>query len=181
MSTAPEYQPRYTIDDYRTWQGDWELWKGVAVAMTRSPFGRHSRLLIDVGSALKSAIEAANCNATVLGEIDWIVAKDTVLRPDLLVVCGREPERHVEETPAIVVEILSDSTRERDQVHKRMIYQQQSVPIYLMVDSEASQFTALKLQENGQYAEMEFSSLLSLKICDDCSMTVSIRQLGSRM
>lgn len=173
MSTAPKYQPRYTVDDYRLWQGDWELWDGVAVAMTPSPYGRHSRLLIDVGSALKAAIEIAGCDATVLGEIDWIVAQDTVLRPDLVVVCGREPERHLEKTPAIVVEILSDSTRERDRVHKRSIYQQQSVPNYLIVDPEASQLTALKLDEQGNYAEMDFSDVLAVEICDDCSIQIN--------
>lgn len=177
MSSAPQYQPHYTVDDYQLWQGDWELWNGVAVAMTPSPFGRHSRLLIDVGSALKAAIEASGCDATVLGEIDWIVAQDTVLRPDLLVVCGREPERHVEETPAIVVEILSDSTRQRDLVHKRSIYQQQSVPIYLIVDAKASQLIALKLNADGQYAEVDFSDSLAIEICDECRILVNFTGL----
>lgn len=177
MSTAPEYQPRYTVDDYQLWQGDWELWNGVAVAMTPSPFGRHSKLLIDVGAMLKSAVEAEDCDATVLGEIDWIVSQDTVLRPDLMVVCGREPDRHVEQTPAVVVEILSDSTRERDLGHKRTIYQRQSVPIYLIVDAEASQLTALRLDDNGQYVEVEFSDSLVLEICDECKISINVGRL----
>lgn len=174
MSTAPRYLPRYTIDDYRLWQGDWELWNGVAISMTPSPFGRHSRLLIDVGSALKAAVQAAGCDATVLGEIDWIVAQDTVLRPDLVVVCGHEPERHLEQTPAIVVEILSDSTRERDCVHKRSIYEQRAVPIYLIVDPDSSQLTALQLDPHGRYAEIPVSNPLAFDICDDCRILVNL-------
>jgi hypothetical protein len=65
MSSTSKYRPHYTVDDYQLWQGDWELWNGVAVSMTPSPFGRHSRMLIDVGSALKSAIDASGCDATV--------------------------------------------------------------------------------------------------------------------
>lgn len=174
MSTAPEYHPHYTVDDYQLWQGDWELWNGIAVAMTPSPFGRHSRLLIDIGSALKTAIEAGGCNATVLGEIDWIVSQDTVVRPDLIVVCGQEPQRHVEQSPEIVVEILSESTRERDLNHKRALYQQQAVPIYLLVDAEASQLTALRLDDSGKYADVEASDSLMLEICDQCRIHVDL-------
>ncbi len=50
MTAAKKYLPHYTIDDYQLWAGDWELWNGIAVAMTPSPFGRHqalaSRLLV---------------------------------------------------------------------------------------------------------------------------------------
>ena len=42
MSIAPKYQPHYTVDDYQHWEGDWELWNGVAVAMAPSPFGPHA-------------------------------------------------------------------------------------------------------------------------------------------
>ena len=45
MSSAAKYQPHYTVDDYQHWQGDWELWNGVAIAMGPSPFGRHAQLV----------------------------------------------------------------------------------------------------------------------------------------
>jgi Uma2 family endonuclease len=109
----------------------------------------------------------------VLGEIDWIVSQDTVLRPDLLVVCGREPERHVEQTPAIVVEILSENTRQRDLVHKRSIYERQSVPIYLIVDPDESKLTALRLNADGEFAEISFDGELSIDLCDDCHIQVN--------
>lgn len=45
MSTVPRYIPRYTIDDYQHWEGDWELIDGVPIAMTPSPFGHHERIV----------------------------------------------------------------------------------------------------------------------------------------
>ena len=66
MSTAPNYQPHYTIDDYQLWEGDWELWNGVAVAMTPSPLGRHGYLLAQLARGLGNAIDAAHCNASVV-------------------------------------------------------------------------------------------------------------------
>jgi len=174
MSTARQFIPHYTVDDYRLWTGDWELWSGVAVAMTPSPFGKHSKLLINVGSALKTAIDAAECDATVLGEIDWIISSDTVLRPDLVVVCGNEPEKHVEDTPAIVVEILSEATRERDLTFKRSIYETQAVEFYLIVDPESDELTALQLSDDGEYVALETSESLHIEICDHCPLSINV-------
>jgi len=71
MSTAEKYQPHYTIDDYRHWEGDWEFWSGAAIAMTPSPFGRHANARVRIAAALDSAVEASGCRATVLAKIDW--------------------------------------------------------------------------------------------------------------
>ncbi len=72
-------------------------------------------------NALGNAIDAAGCDPTVLVEIDWIVSQDAVVRFDITVVCGREPAGHVEQTRAPGVELLSDATRERDMVFKRVL------------------------------------------------------------
>ena len=88
MSTAPRYLPHYTVADYRLWEGDWELWEGIPVAMTPSPFGRHQELTVKLAAALLGAVEASGCEAKVLAEIDWIIADDTVVRPDVVLVCG---------------------------------------------------------------------------------------------
>ncbi len=41
MSRALKYIPNYTLTDYRRWEGDWELWDGIPVSMSPSPFGTH--------------------------------------------------------------------------------------------------------------------------------------------
>ena len=96
MSSAVRYTPHYTIEDYRRWKGDWELWHGTAVSMTPSPFGRHGVMLARLVTALTNSIDAAGCNAYVLAEIDWIIGDDTVVRPDASVICGDPPDEHIE-------------------------------------------------------------------------------------
>ncbi len=177
MSTAPQYRPHYTVADYQLWDGDWELWNGTAVAMTPSPFGRHARINGRVATAFNNAIDAADCRAAVLVEIDWIVANDTVLRPDLTIVCGEPPDRHVEETPAVVVEILSPSTRERDLTFKKTVYQQNGVPWYIIVDPDTESIQPLRLNADSQYELAPFSNTLSIDICQDCALEVKIDRL----
>ena len=99
MSAAINYAPRYTVEDYRLWKGDWELWDGIAIAMTPSPFGRHQALTFALVAELRAAILSQGCAATALGELDWIISKDTVVRPDVIVVCGDVPEKHLEQAP----------------------------------------------------------------------------------
>ena len=176
MSTAPKYVPHYTVDDYQQWDGDWELWDGLPVAMTPSPFGRNSKLTVRMATIIQNVVDAAGCDAAVLVEIDWIVASDTVIRPDLVVVCGSEPETHVMETPAVVVEVLSESIRQRDLNFKRSIYQRQAVPYYLIIDPDTAELTALKLNQAG-YSTMEISDSIDLEICDRCRLGLNVDRL----
>lgn len=177
MSAADRYVPHYTLEDYQQWEGDWELWNGIPVAMTPSPFGRHSKLLVNAATAIKNAIDATGCKATVLAEIDWIISEDTVVRPDVVVVCGSEPPQHVESAPAVVVEILSDSTRERDTEYKRLLYRNNGVKYYLLLDPDTNELTGLLLNEAGEFSEVDRDQSLMLEICEDCQLDIAIQPL----
>lgn len=151
------------------------MWGGTAVAMSPSPTGRHAKLLGRVVASLTNAIEAAGCDATVLVEIDWIVTRDTVVRPDVTVVCGAEPEGHVEQAPALIVEILSQATRERDAVFKKALYRDQGVRWYLLVDPDAATLLSLRLSDDGDYEARgpgPAGSLVEIDLCSGCRLTV---------
>ena len=119
MSIASEFAPRYCVDDYLHWKGDWELWDGIAIAMTPSPFGRHQKVVTALATHFNMLIREAGRDATVFVELDWIVSNETVVRPDVVVVCGSGPEGHLKDVPEIAVEVLSPSTRSNDLRFKR--------------------------------------------------------------
>ena len=180
MSRAPRYHPHYTVDDYQHWEGRWELWEGMAIAMSPSPFGRHAKLLARTIAALQVAIDSAGCDATVLVEIDWIVSRDTVLRPDVTVVCGPEPAGHVDRAPALVVEILSEATRDRDLNFKLDLYREQGVRWYLVIDPDTNRMQALSLNEQGRYEDRLAAGdcePLAIDICDGCRFSVAADRL----
>lgn len=178
MSSAARYSPHYTIEDYRRWEGDWELWFGTAVAMTPSPFGRHGGLLVKVCTALTVAIDNAKCSASVLAEVDWIISNDSIVRPDATVVCGEPPEGHIESTPALIVEVLSDATRERDLHYKRALYEENRVPWYLVADPADSSVQLFRLGENAEYVAIPVEESSELTICDHCRLDVNWRWLS---
>ena len=178
MSNAEKFVPRYTVKDYQTWQGDWELWQGHAVSMSPSPFAKHSKLMIKLGRVFGNALETSDqCrdSVNVYGELDWIISENTVVRPDLSIVCG-EVETHIKSPPAIVVEILSASTRDRDLNYKRSLYQAQSVPYYLIADPDARTVLQLHL-EDGEYRDISASPTASFKICQNCNFEISLAEV----
>ena len=103
----PRYIPHYTLDDYLQWEGAWELWSGVPIAMSPSATREHQRLCKKYVLELTRALEAGGCNSCeVLFEIDWRVAGDTILRPDFLVTCDHPDTDFIERTPVLVGEIV---------------------------------------------------------------------------
>ena len=72
------------------------------------------------------------------------------MRPDI-VICHDVPERHQERAPIVVVEILSQSTAEKDQKAKRDLYEEQGVQCYIFVDPVAQSIGAYALNANRRY------------------------------
>lgn len=179
MSAATKYAPHYSVEDYRLWKGDWELWNGIAIAMAPSPFGAHQAVVVALAAELRAAIRAIDCQATTLVELDWIVSSDTVVRPDVLVVGGKPPQRHLEQRPELLAEVLSPATRKNDLTYKRELYADQGVPIYLIVDPVAKTVEKLTSPSAGTYHSSSISSVLELTLCRDCELKVDCSNLFS--
>ena len=130
MSTAPRYIPHYTIEDYRHWEGAWELIDGIPIAMSPSPFGPHERIVTELSRQVSNQLIENKSQCRVYCNLDWIISDDTVVRPDLMVVCGQQPERHLDHAPDLAVEVLSESTRQHDLTVKRALYLENQVAHY---------------------------------------------------
>jgi Uma2 family endonuclease len=177
VSAAEKYVPRYTVSDHRTWEGDWELWAGAPVAMTPSPFGRHQSVLTRLAYLLLRDIEQRECDASVIFELDWVVFDDTVVRPDLVIVCGPPPERHIETPPAVVAEVISDASSRRDSIYKRDLYDEQGVGVYLLVDPENETLQVYHRNEGDEWTSVFVDSSIEIKLCEHCVIDVQKSEL----
>ena len=178
MDSVPKYSPHYTLADYQHWHGDWELWQGVAVAMSPSPFGRHQWIAGQINRQFLNALEADCNDCFVLMETDWIVSEDTVVRPDVSIVCGDFPERYILLPPRLIVEVLSPSTEEKDRTAKRELYASQSVAFYLLVDPVGKNVQALRLEDTtGCYIDMPYADTLDFELNGDCTARLDLTSL----
>jgi len=126
--------PNYTYTDYVLWEGKWELINGIPYSMAPSPSPDHQSINLNIAFELKLLL--SNCEkCKVFLPIDYKVSEETVLQPDVCVICGPYGDRpFVTVTPSIVFEVLSPSTKKKDLNLKYSIYEQQGVKYYVIVD-----------------------------------------------
>jgi len=128
--------PHYTYRDYVQWPGNWEIIHGIPYAMTPAPSKKHQLLSLEIASQLKQLLGLCK-NCRVYQAIDWQISEDTVLQPDVLVVCGDNPEEiKLSIPPVLVFEILSPSTAQKDKGLKYRLYQEAGVKYYCLVSMD---------------------------------------------
>jgi len=170
MSSAAHYHPHYTLADYESWEGDWELWQGTPVAMSPSANFRHQVVSREITTRLIVALEEAGCtDCQVVYELDWRISADTVVRPDISLVCGEVKTKFLETAPKLIVEILSPSTADKDRTAKHGLYEQEQVGYYLIADPEANTLEAWQL-ESDKYSRLERVGNVGFDLAADCSI-----------
>ena len=146
---------RFTYADYLTWpEGErWELVDGEAFAMTPAPSFRHQRVTGRIYYLLEAALQQGPCVPCV-SPVDVVLAQDTVVQPDVVVVC--DPSKiepgGICGAPDLVVEVLSPSTALRDRRTKRDLYERYGVREYLTVDPVSRSAERYLLRDDGTYA-----------------------------
>jgi len=153
------YEEKYTIDDYKFWQSDWELIYGDAYAMSPSPVYIHQFVNGKIFRQLDEKLDnCTKCSATI--EMDWDISSDSVVRPDSMVICY-EPEDRVTKRPEIIFEVISSSSGKRDEILKFDLYQSEGVPYYILVypDSKKAKIYRLidlKYQKMGDFIDESY-------------------------
>lgn len=149
-----EYYPNYTYDDYKLWEGDWELIYGIAYAMAPAPMIKHQAISNRIARFLDEALEECKVCQALL-PIDWKVDEETVVQPDNLVIC-HEPqhEAYIAKAPKVIFEILSKSTASKDLHLKYDLYEKEGVAYYVIVDPKDEVAKIYKLNVNGDYKKV---------------------------
>ena len=141
--------PHYTYEDYRHWEGRWELIGGIPYAMAPLPRPKHQRLSGRIHYLLERALKEAGCSECVaLPPVDWKISEDTVVQPDNLVFCGSLPEEdYLVSPPVLIFEVLSPSTATKDRILKFGLYEEAGVKYYVLVDPDRKEAEVFELVE----------------------------------
>ena len=137
----------YTYEDYRHWEGDWELIDGIAYAMSPAPMINHQNVATEILYHLRGQLDTC-LQCKVLGEVDYKISDDTILRPDIVLTCDERGDRYLTKAPEIVIEILSPSTASRDEKYKFALYEQEKVRYYILVYPEDLRAKIYRLKDS---------------------------------
>ena len=159
----------HTYGDYLTWPEDvrYELIDGVAYLMAPAPTLDHQDVVGEVFLQLANALADKPCRAYV-SPVDVRLPKadeadeaiDTVVQPDVLVVCdaAKTDRRGIRGAPDLAVEVLSPSTASHDQVRKLRVYERAGVREYWLVHPIDRVLTIYRLDQ-GRYGKPDVCEL----------------------
>ena len=152
----------HTYADYLAWPADlrYELINGVAYLMTPAPSRPHQEIVGEIHRQVANALQGKACRAYVApfdvrlpkaGQADEDT--DTVLQPDVLVVCDRRKldERGMRGAPDWVVEVLSPATASHDQTLKLAAYERAGVPEVWLIHPTDRLVTIYRLEADARY------------------------------
>jgi len=144
MSNAEEIFDSFSYRDYKAWDDGirYELINGEAFMMS-APDERHHDLVTSIYTQLREQLSGSPCkpfiapfDVRLFPEEDE--SDDTVLQPDIFVVCDREKlsdGKACKGAPDFVVEVTSPSTKIIDLFNKKDLYRRAGVKEYWIVSS----------------------------------------------
>ncbi|MEA1893130.1 MAG: Uma2 family endonuclease [Campylobacterota bacterium] len=153
---ALDYEPHYTYSDYKDWKGKWELYDGYPISMSPSPMISHQAIAYELAYELRRNMDCDRC--LIIGEEDWKLSDDTVLRPDVVLICDEPNDAYITKAPQIIIEVISPSTAKRDEGYKFKTYEKEKVLYYCIVYPDDLKAKLYKLKDGKFDKEGDFSS-----------------------
>ena len=183
-SPAAPADTRFTYDDFVLLPDDGKRHEIIAGEhyVTPSPNVRHQRLvrrlLLEIELYLKTNPRAGEVFPAPL---DVVLSHFDVVEPDLLFVAGDQTdiltEKNVQGAPALVIEVLSKSTRKRDAQTKRRLFERSGVREYWLVDPELDAVQVFRPTLEGRLARVveltaEDGDVLTTPLLPGCQIDV---------
>ena len=174
--------PYYTKQDYQQWEGRWELIHGLPFAMSPLPVLRHQKINLNIAALFKQALKnAPTCSSCqVFMPIDWHISDDTIVQPDVSVVCSPidDNDAYITVAPKVIFEILSPATASKDRNAKYMLYEAAQVAYYVIVDPKSDVAEVYKLQQ-GTYtlARIVKADAYTFLLAENCEAVLDFAQI----
>ena len=153
----PKTQPEFNVDAYMAWEDQQperhEYLAGEVFAMSGGT-DAHYTILGNAYAGLRATLSGKPCRAFVSGMKLRIDRAHAVFYPDVFVTCDardREPEASLaKQHPALIIEVLSDSTAAFDRGRKFELYQQiDALQEYLLIEQDRKHADLFRKNSEG--------------------------------
>lgn len=139
----PATVPSYTAEEIRRFPDDhlrYEVIRG-ELFVTPAPGTAHQRAVLELARRLQSYLETHSLGEALPAPFEVEFTAESAVQPDVIVLLEPEGARLTAERlygpPALVIEIVSYSSKRTDRLQKRQLYQEERVPEYWIVDFDA--------------------------------------------
>jgi Uma2 family endonuclease len=116
---------------------------------------RHQRVLMALATLISKHLNQSHAGILIVGPVDVVLTPHWVLTPDILYVRKERKsiitKTNISGAPDLTVEVLDDSTRERDEITKRQVYEGVGVAEYWIVDPVLESIKIYRRTDTGRY------------------------------
>jgi len=181
--SLPRKNEYYTYSDYCLWDetGRWELIEGIPYAMSPAPSTRHQEISGGLHRELAAFLKGKACkvfHAPFDVRLNAAGEDDTVVQPDLVVICDRSKidDRGCKGAPDMIIEIISPSSARHDRFIKFQLYQKFGVREYWIVDPDTNTVAAHVLK-NDVYTTRVYGDTDAIPVNALSDYTIDLREI----
>jgi Uma2 family endonuclease len=161
-ATAPHPDARLTHDDFLHFPDDGKRHEIIDGAhyVTPSPNTRHQRVVRRLLVSIDRYLEEHPGTGEVFGApFDVVLSFHDVVEPDLVFIAADQrgvlTAQNVQGPPALLVEVLSKSTRKTDAQTKRRLFERTGVREFWLVDPELDLVQVLRRSPEGKLVRVD--------------------------
>lgn len=129
--------------------------------VTPAPLTKHQRISANLLGHLYRHCSQTKAGLVLAAPTDVVFSETDVVQPDLLFIAKRRQHivtrENIQGAPDFIIEILSDTTRHRDERTKRTLYERFQVTEYWIIDPDLETVKIFRLQD-GRYTAPEESN-----------------------
>lgn len=126
--------------------------------VTPSPNVRHQELVGRLHLSIGTFLESRPHLGRIFLPLDVVLSDHDVLEPDLLLVAADQQgiltKANLQGPPALAIEVLSPSTRTRDELVKRRLFDERGAREYWLVDPWARRVVVFRRAADGSFPQV---------------------------
>jgi len=179
---------RYTYADYLEWEGPqrYQLFNGEAFQMA-SPSVTHQGILMELSLQFGSWLRGKPCQVFASPLDVRLFPKEdnsdnTILQPDLLVVCDKNKivKGSVNGAPDLVIEIISPSNTSRELFLKFQYYLEAGVREYWVIEPEEKK-VQVHIYERGRYISAVYKDSARISVSVLPGLEIALDDIWARI
>jgi Uma2 family endonuclease len=161
---SSETSTKLTYEDYVELPDDgnrYEIIEG-ELYVNPAPVPRHQAIVVNLVVVLHNHVRQHGGACVLVSPIDVLLGVGNVVQPDVVVITTANmrivSQKNLRGAPDLVIEVLSDSTRRKDEIAKRKLYDQAGAAEYWIVDPELELVKIYRRVDGGLQRVAEIST-----------------------
>jgi Uma2 family endonuclease len=132
----------------------------------------------NVSSAFNNAADKTECRVYA-SNMKVRVEEEIFYYPDVVVACGEIADDYYENSPCVIVEVMSKSTARKDALEKRLAYANlSSLQLYLLIDSRKRHVKSYRrIQEKWQETTHQENDVIEIPCL---GTTLTLKQIYNK-